>query len=136
VSIRIPAAAVAVAPAVPTGPVDEQPEGYYATDAQVAALKVALAAAGVGVGAYDEVIIQWLARWDWCAVATIASWVQRAAAGLEPSPTVATPRPDTDTASESDPADLTPDQNPVTVAHLSRIESQATDADRFVEVDR
>ncbi|MFK0172636.1 hypothetical protein ACIQU5_27950 [Streptomyces sp. NPDC090306] len=119
-SIRIPAGAVVTAPAVPTGPVDEQPEGYYATDAQVAALKKALSDAGVDAGSYDEVVVQWLARWDWAIVATIASWLHRAAA--RPAPQAPTAEPD------AVPAE------PITVHHVSRLSLQVTDAERFEEL--
>ena len=39
----------------------------------------ALDSAGVGLGAYDERVAAWLARWEPQMVAVIASWVTRAA---------------------------------------------------------
>ncbi|EFE72620.1 predicted protein [Streptomyces viridosporus ATCC 14672] len=70
--------------AVPTGPIDREPlptrgEPLPSAAEQEATLREVLAAAGVEPGAYDDRIIEWLARWEWSTVATIASWVQRAA---------------------------------------------------------
>jgi hypothetical protein len=64
---------------IPTGPLEREPlPEQFRTD-QEAVLRDVLAAAGVELGAYDERIVQWLANWEWSTVATIASWVQRAA---------------------------------------------------------
>ena len=65
--------------------------GFYARDAQAAALRDTLAAAGVELGAHDTRIVTWLAGWEWSTLAVIASWVARAAASREPAPTVALP---------------------------------------------
>lgn len=78
-------------PSIPTGPVDAEPAGFYARDAQAAVLRETLTAAGVDLGAYDERIMNWLAGWDWSTVAVIIAWVARAASSREPSSAVALP---------------------------------------------
>ncbi|MFF5853990.1 hypothetical protein ACFY6Q_32565 [[Kitasatospora] papulosa] len=65
---------------VPAGPLDTEPLDAPAD--QHAALLATLTAAGVELGAYDRRIAEWLAAspgMGWGAVATIASWVKRAA---------------------------------------------------------
>lgn len=68
--------------AIPTGPIEREPlptlgRPIPSASEQEAALRDVLAAAGVELGAYDERIIEWLGKWEWSTVATIASWVQR-----------------------------------------------------------
>ncbi|MGW8881432.1 hypothetical protein ACWGRV_39795 [Streptomyces sp. NPDC055663] len=67
---------------VPTGPVETEPRGHVSGPDQRDQLLAVLAAAGVDLGAYDHRIIDWLTTspgYEWSTVATIASWVQRAA---------------------------------------------------------
>ncbi|MFJ3083055.1 hypothetical protein ACIPJG_25325 [Streptomyces halstedii] len=67
---------------VPTSPVTTQPRGFVSGPDQHEELLAVLADAGVNLGAYDHRIIDWLTRspgQDWGTVATIASWVTRAA---------------------------------------------------------
>ncbi|MEV7684492.1 hypothetical protein [Streptomyces bungoensis] len=78
-------------PSVPTGPVDTEPTGFYARDAQAAVLRETLTASGVDLGAYDLGLIDWLAGWEWGTVAVIIAWVARAAQSREPAPAVALP---------------------------------------------
>lgn len=66
-------------PAIPTGPIDREPLGFPSTEESEQALRQALADAGVELGEHDERIVRWLQTWEWSTVATIASWVQRAA---------------------------------------------------------
>jgi hypothetical protein len=73
--------------AIPTGPIEREPrptpgEPLPSASEQEAALREVLATAGgVELGAYDERIIEWLGKWEWSTVATIASWVQRSGQG-------------------------------------------------------
>jgi hypothetical protein len=62
-------------------PIETPPRGFVPGSEQLAALIAELSAAGVELGAYDQRIAEWVAGWDWMTVATIASWVRRAAAG-------------------------------------------------------
>lgn len=71
---------------IPTEPVDTEPRGFYARDAQADALRDTLTAAGVELGAYDTRIVDWLAGWEWGTLAVIASWVARAAQTRAPAP--------------------------------------------------
>ncbi|MFJ4051756.1 hypothetical protein ACIP29_37505 [Streptomyces coelicoflavus] len=67
---------------VPTGPVQTEPSGFVTSADQHEQLLAVLADAGVELGDYDQRIIDWLTRspgWEWSTVATIASWVKRAA---------------------------------------------------------
>lgn len=69
--------------AIPTGPIEREPYPDFnkplpSNAEQEAALREALTAAGVELGAYDDRIIRWLSGWEWQTIATIASWVQRA----------------------------------------------------------
>jgi hypothetical protein len=56
---------------------------YDSTDDQREVLRAALAGAelaGTGrieLGAYDRLIVDWLARWDTSTVATVVSWLRR-----------------------------------------------------------
>lgn len=70
--------------AIPTGPIDREPlptlgQPIPSASEQEAALREVLTAAGVETGAYDERIVEWLAKWEWSTLVTVASWVQRAA---------------------------------------------------------
>jgi hypothetical protein len=65
---------------IPAGPVDVEPRGTRSTEVKKAALQSALTAAGVELGAHDERVVSWLTEWEWSTVATIASWINRAAA--------------------------------------------------------
>ncbi|MFJ6841382.1 hypothetical protein ACIQRE_01785 [Streptomyces griseoluteus] len=71
---------------IPTGPVEKEPGGFVVSEAQEKALRETLAAAGLDLGTYDDVIIEWLARWDWSTVSTVASWVARATAPAASAP--------------------------------------------------
>jgi len=65
---------------VPAGPLDTEPLDAPAD--QHAALLATLADAGVELGEHDRRIVEWLAAspgMGWGTVATIASWVKRAA---------------------------------------------------------
>ncbi|MER5556734.1 hypothetical protein ABT001_34670 [Streptomyces sp. NPDC002793] len=73
---------------VPTGPVQTEPRRYVSGPDQHEQLLAVLADAGIELGEYDHRIIEWLTLSPgqaWGTVATIASWVKRAA------------EPDTDT---------------------------------------
>jgi len=76
---------------LPDGPVDERPAGFHEFPEQASVLRDTLTAAGVELGAYEGLIIDWLSRWEWATVSVIASWVARAATVREPAPTVALP---------------------------------------------
>ncbi|SHI66976.1 hypothetical protein [Streptomyces sp. 3214.6] len=78
-------------PQLPAAPVDERPDGFMEFPEQASVLSDTLTAAGVELGAYERVIIDWLSRWEWATVAVIASWVARAATVREPAPPVALP---------------------------------------------
>lgn len=68
---------------VPAGPVTTEPRGHVGAIETHARLLEVLAAAGVQLGDHDRRIIEWLTLspgYEWSTVATIASWVQRAAA--------------------------------------------------------
>ena len=60
-------------------PIETPPRGVLSSDEQLKALLAELEAAGVQLGAYDQRIARWVAGWDWMTVATIASWIRRAA---------------------------------------------------------
>jgi hypothetical protein len=38
-----------------------------------------LASAGVELGKYDDVILHWLAKWEFGTAAVVTSWITRAA---------------------------------------------------------
>ena len=65
-------------PAVPAGPVEEAPEGFFSRSVLERVLEGALA--GAGLGAYGRKIAAWMAGWDASTVLTVASWVTRARA--------------------------------------------------------
>ncbi|MFF7966720.1 hypothetical protein ACFZC3_15310 [Streptomyces sp. NPDC007903] len=71
---------------IPTGPVEKEPTGFAVSEAQETALRDTLTAAGVSLGAYDDVVIEWLSRWDWSTVSTITSWACRATAPAASAP--------------------------------------------------
>ncbi|MFD7645930.1 hypothetical protein ACFV4P_35455 [Kitasatospora sp. NPDC059795] len=64
---------------LPTGPIETSPTGFVPDETQAFLIREALTKAGVELGAYDEKMVAWLAGWDWCTVATIGSWITRAA---------------------------------------------------------
>ncbi|MFD3740490.1 hypothetical protein [Streptomyces sp. NPDC058629] len=67
---------------VPMGPVRTGPRGFVSGPDQHQQMLAVLAGAGVDLGDYDHRIVDWLTRspgQDWSTVATIASWIQRAA---------------------------------------------------------
>lgn len=67
---------------VPAGPLDTEPPAFVPGPEQQRLLLEVLADAGVELGDYDRRIIEWLTLspgWEWGTVATIASWVKRAA---------------------------------------------------------
>jgi len=76
---------------IPTGPVEDRPAGFLESADQATVLSDTLTAAGVELGAYERQIIDWLSRWEWAAVAVIASWVARAATSREPAPAIPLP---------------------------------------------
>ncbi|MFJ8348953.1 hypothetical protein ACIQ9J_21855 [Streptomyces sp. NPDC094153] len=76
---------------IPAGPIEDRPAGFRDSGEQAAVLRDALTAAGVELGSYEGSIIEWLSRWEWATVATIASWVARAATAQEPAPAIALP---------------------------------------------
>jgi len=76
---------------IPAGPAEQPPAGFYLADAQAAALRDVLAAAGVDLGQHDNSVIAWLAQWEWSAVATIGSWVARANQQRPQTPPVTLP---------------------------------------------
>jgi hypothetical protein len=80
-------------PQLPTEPVEDSPRGFVPDEVQAVLIRNALTEAGVELGAYDERMIAWLAGWDWSTVATIASWVGRAAAA-DALPGAVLPPPD------------------------------------------
>jgi hypothetical protein len=63
---------------VPDGPVDQPPTGYTPATEQQEVLLHALHTASIQLGTYDEVILRWVAGWDWPTVAVITSWITRA----------------------------------------------------------
>lgn len=76
---------------IPSGPVEVRPDGFEETPVQAGVLRDTLTAAGVYLGAYEHLIIDWLSRWEWATVAVIASWVARAATAREPAPAIPLP---------------------------------------------
>ncbi|MCX5115512.1 hypothetical protein OOK13_45330 [Streptomyces sp. NBC_00378] len=67
---------------VPTGSVNTEPRGFVSGPDQHEQLLAVLADAGVELGDYDHRIIDWLTTspgYEWSTIATIASWVKRAA---------------------------------------------------------
>jgi hypothetical protein len=64
---------------VSNGPIDREPRGFATGKDSLAALLQELEAAGVHLGTHDRRIAEWLANWEWSTVATIASWIKRAA---------------------------------------------------------
>lgn len=76
---------------IPTGRVDERPDGFREFADQAAVLRDTLAASGVELGEYEQLIVNWLSHWDWATVAVIASWVARGAVSRAPAPTVTLP---------------------------------------------
>ncbi|MFJ4551065.1 hypothetical protein ACIP4X_17870 [Streptomyces sp. NPDC088817] len=76
---------------IPASPVEDRPAGFCEFGEQAAVLRGALTAAGIELGTYERSTIEWLSRWEWATVATIASWVARAATAREPAPSIALP---------------------------------------------
>ncbi|MFI5973553.1 hypothetical protein [Streptomyces sp. NPDC051452] len=76
---------------IPAGPVEKPPAGFRYGEEQATLLRDTLAAAGVDLGEYDGVIIDWLSHWEWSTVAVIASWIARAATARPPTEPVALP---------------------------------------------
>ncbi|MFF0014565.1 hypothetical protein [Streptomyces sp. NPDC005374] len=64
---------------ISANPLDSAPFGYAPQAAQRAALLAELDSAGVELGTYDRLIVDWIAGWDYPTVATIASLIRRAA---------------------------------------------------------
>ncbi|WP_217238679.1 hypothetical protein [Streptomyces sp. AC555_RSS877] len=60
------------------GPLDSAPFGFSPEPLQREALFAELDNAGVELGTYDRLIVDWIARWDYPTVATIASLIRRA----------------------------------------------------------
>jgi hypothetical protein len=63
---------------LPDGPVEAPPHGFVPQAEQARILAGVLA--GIELGAWDQQIVQWLARWDTCTVLTVASLIARARA--------------------------------------------------------
>ncbi|MFF3884078.1 hypothetical protein [Streptomyces sp. NPDC001914] len=76
---------------IPVGTIETRPVGFVESGEQAAILRDTLAAAGVELGEYERQAVEWLSRWEWATVATICSWLARAAAARPPAPTVALP---------------------------------------------
>lgn len=76
---------------IPTDTIETRPVGFVESGEQAAILRDTLVGAGVELGAYERQAVEWLSRWEWATVATICSWLARAAASREPAPTVALP---------------------------------------------
>ncbi|MFF8406940.1 hypothetical protein ACF06P_35595 [Streptomyces sp. NPDC015684] len=76
---------------IPAGPVEKPPAGFVVSDEQAAVLRDTLTAAGIELGEYEREIVTWLSRWEWATVATIVSWVARAATSRPPAAPVALP---------------------------------------------
>lgn len=68
---------------VPTGPVDLPPQGFVPNTEQQQILYDTLIESGVIPGHYDMRILRWVGDWDWSTVATITSWIARAAAARD-----------------------------------------------------
>ncbi|MFB7223998.1 hypothetical protein [Streptomyces sp. NPDC056227] len=60
-------------------PLNSAPFGYSPESLQREALYAELNNAGVELGTYDRLIVDWIARWDYPTVATIASLIRRTA---------------------------------------------------------
>jgi hypothetical protein len=62
-----------------TKPIDREPRGYpYLAKENEALLRDTLATAGVKLGEWDDLILRWLAKWEFGTIAVVASWVTRA----------------------------------------------------------
>jgi hypothetical protein len=59
-------------------PLDIAPFGFLPHAQQRAVLFAELDKAGVTLGAYDRIIVDWLGGWDYSTVATIVSLIRRA----------------------------------------------------------
>lgn len=66
---------------VSDGPINAQPFGYVPYPQQRDVLLKELRGAGVVLGTYDLLIVNWLAGWDWPTVSIIASLIRRAGCG-------------------------------------------------------
>ncbi|MGW1961775.1 hypothetical protein ACWCPD_16040 [Streptomyces sp. NPDC001935] len=71
---------------IPTDTIETRPAGFVESGEQAAILRDTLVAAGVELGEYERQAVEWLSRWEWATVATICSWIARAAAGRESAP--------------------------------------------------
>ncbi|WP_432169088.1 hypothetical protein [Streptomyces sp. 1222.5] len=76
---------------IPAGPVEKPPAGFVVSDEQAAVLRDTLTAAGIELGEYEREIVTWLSRWEWATVATVVSWVARAAASRPPAAPISLP---------------------------------------------
>ncbi|MFF9310123.1 hypothetical protein ACF1BS_04345 [Streptomyces sp. NPDC014748] len=76
---------------VPAGPVEKPPRGFRISDEQAALLRDTLTAAGIDLGEWENTVVTWLSMWEWATVATICSWVARAAQRPQPTPVIALP---------------------------------------------
>lgn len=59
-------------------PLHTEPRGYVPPEDQRRRLLLELSTAGVELGDYDLRIVDWMSRWTWSEVATVASWIRRA----------------------------------------------------------
>jgi hypothetical protein len=63
-----------------TEPIDREPRGYpFLAKENEALLRDTLANAGVELGEWDDLILRWLAKWEFGTVAVVASWIVRTA---------------------------------------------------------
>jgi hypothetical protein len=61
-------------------PIDTAPRGYlFLSKENEALLRDTLTRTGVELGEYDDLILRWLATWEFGTVAVVASWIARAA---------------------------------------------------------
>jgi hypothetical protein len=57
-----------------TEPIDHEPRGWsYLAKENEALLRGTLASAGVELGKYDDLILHWLAKWEFGTVAVVTS---------------------------------------------------------------
>lgn len=107
---------------VPTGPVETAPRGFVQDAQQLEELHDVLERAGVQLGAYDRRITEWVSGWEWSTVATITSWVQRAA--------TAPPRPPANDAAEERTTDAI---RTVLESYLDQVDPEDVDTDVLAE---
>jgi hypothetical protein len=65
-----------VSAAVPAGPLESDPGGFWPQEDRLAVLADVLD--GVELGAWDRRVVRWLTELDTSTLVTIASWIARA----------------------------------------------------------